>query len=180
MSAATGPRAGVPARTIPVPTTQHGEGDERDAQRRPWSHPPSTRVAYAAEVVRRRPGFRREPIEQRPRGADEDEAAEQPTFVPHSSTWGAIRSVLITATSRPNATRPTVPVGTVLGSVIMKNRKIMTSGENTTTRQKSKPQTGANAQFAVMQWPDPPRTPDPDREGEPERRRQARAVEGAG
>ena len=27
------------------------------------------------------------------------------------------------------------------------------------TRQKSKPQTGANAQFVVMQWPDPARMP---------------------
>ena len=40
----------------------------------------------------------------------------------------------------------------------MKNRKIITSGEVTMTRQKSKPQTGAKAQFAVMQWPEPART----------------------
>ena len=32
-------------------------------------------------------------------------------------------------------TRPTWPAGTVLGSVIMKNRKIRTSGEVTITRQ---------------------------------------------
>ena len=32
-------------------------------------------------------------------------------------------------------TRPTCPSGTVFGSVIMKNRKIMTSGEVTITRQ---------------------------------------------
>ena len=60
---------------------------------------------------------------------------------------------LATATSTPKTTRPTCPAGTVLGSVIMKNRKIITSGEVTTTRQKSTPHTGANAQFAVMQWP---------------------------
>ena len=64
-------------------------------------------------------------------------------------------------TSTPNTTRPTRPAGTVLGSVIMKNRKISTSGEVTITRQKSNPQTGANAQRAVMQWPDAARTPTP-------------------
>ena len=35
----------------------------------------------------------------------------------------------------PNTTRPTRPAGTVFGSVIMKNRKISTSGEVTITRQ---------------------------------------------
>ena len=74
--------------------------------------------------------------------------------MPNSSVWGAISSVLATATSKPKATRPTLPAGIVFGSVIMKNRKIKTSGEVTITRQKSTPQTGANAQFAVMQWPD--------------------------
>ena len=43
----------------------------------------------------------------------------------------------------------------------MKNRKISTSGEKTITRQKSKPQTGANAQLAVMQCPEPARIPTP-------------------
>jgi len=43
-------------------------------------------------------------------------------------------SVLAMATRRPNATRPTRPAGTVFGSVIMKNRKIMTSGEVTIAR----------------------------------------------
>ena len=81
--------------------------------------------------------------------------------MPNSLVWGAIRSVLTTATRRPNTTRPTRPAGTVLGSVIMKNRKIITSGEVTMTRQKSKPQTGANAQFAVMQCPEPARSPMP-------------------
>ena len=47
------------------------------------------------------------------------------------------------------------------GSVIMKNRKIRTSGEVTITRQKSTPQTGANDQFAVMQWPEPASSPTP-------------------
>ena len=87
--------------------------------------------------------------------------ASRPTFVPNSLVWGAIRSVLAIATSRPNRTRPTWPPGVVFGSVIMKNRKIRTSGEVTITRQKSNPQTGANAQFAVMQCPEPARIPTP-------------------
>ena len=43
----------------------------------------------------------------------------------------------------------------------MKNRKIRTSGEMTITRQKSTPQTGVNAQLAVMQWPEPASIPTP-------------------
>ena len=69
-------------------------------------------------------------------------------------------NVLVTATRTPNTIRPTWPVGVVFGSVIMKNRKMRTSGEVTMTRQKSKPQTGVNAQFAVMQWPDAGEQPD--------------------
>ena len=57
------------------------------------------------------------------------------TLVPNSFVCGAIRSVLTTATRSPNTTRPTRPAGTVFGSVIMKNRKISTSGEVTITRQ---------------------------------------------
>ncbi len=49
----------------------------------------------------------------------------------------------------------------VFGSVIMKKRKISTSGEVTMTRQKSAPQTGAKAQFAVMQWPEAARMATP-------------------
>ena len=58
-------------------------------------------------------------------------------------------------------TRPTRPDGVVLGSVIMKNRKIITSGEVTMTRQKSKPATGAKAQFATIECPDAARIPTP-------------------
>ena len=82
-------------------------------------------------------------------------------MVPNSFVCGAIRRVLATATRRPKTIRPTRPAGTVLGSVIMKNRKISTSGDVTMTRQKSKPQTGANAQFVAMQWPDSARMPTP-------------------
>ena len=55
--------------------------------------------------------------------------------------------------------RPTRPGGTVFGSVIMKNRKMRTSGEVTITRQKSNPHTGANAQRATMQCPDAASSP---------------------
>ena len=67
--------------------------------------------------------------------------------MPNSSVCGAIRSVLATATRTPKTIRPTRPAGTVFGSVIMKNRKIISSGDVTMTRQKSKPQTGSNAQL---------------------------------
>ncbi len=71
--------------------------------------------------------------------------------MPNSSVWGAMRRVLVTATRTPNTTRAVRPDGTVFGSVIMKKRKIRTSGEVTITRQYSKPQTGAKAQRATMQ-----------------------------
>ena len=70
-------------------------------------------------------------------------------------------NTLATPTSSPNATRPTCPDGTVLGSVIMKNRKIRTSGEVTIVRQKSLPHTGVNDQSVIMQWPEPASTPVP-------------------
>ena len=63
--------------------------------------------------------------------------------------------------------------------MIMKNRKIRTSGEVTMTRQKSKPQTGANAQLVVMQWPDAGEEPDAGRERDPEGRRQGEQVAAA-
>ncbi len=81
--------------------------------------------------------------------------------MPNSSVWGAISRVLVTATATPKATRATRPAGIVLGSVIMKKRKISTSGEVTITRQKSRPQTGAKAQLAVMQCPEAARMPTP-------------------
>ena len=57
------------------------------------------------------------------------------TLVPNSVVCGAISSVLATATRKPNAIRPRRPVGTVFGSVIMKNRKMRISGEVMMTRQ---------------------------------------------
>ena len=65
--------------------------------------------------------------------------------------------------------------GTVFGSVIMKNRKIRTSGEVTITRQKSKPQTGAKAQRATMQWPDAGEQPEAGRRARARSGRQAPA-----
>ena len=61
--------------------------------------------------------------------------ASSATLVPNSSLWVAMPSTLATATSDPKMTRPTLPPGTVLGSVIMKNRKIIVSGDVTMTRQ---------------------------------------------
>ena len=81
--------------------------------------------------------------------------------MPNSFVCGAISSVLATATRSPKTTRATRPAGMVLGSVIIRNRKISTSGEVMITRQKSTPQTGAKAQFAVMQCPEAARMPTP-------------------
>ena len=119
-------------------------GREAAGRRRPPTAAPARAGRGAAAPRRRRPG-----------------PESSPTLVPNSSVWGAISSVLATATSTPKATRPTRPAGTVFGSVIMKNRKIRTSGEVTITRQKSTPQTGANDQSAIMQWPEPARSPTP-------------------
>ncbi len=55
--------------------------------------------------------------------------------MPNSFVCGAMSSVLVTATRTPNTMRPVRPAGTVFGSVIMKNRKMSTSGENRITRQ---------------------------------------------
>ncbi len=71
--------------------------------------------------------------------------------MPNSVVCVAISRVQIAATAKANTTRPWRLAGTVFGSVIMKNRKISSSGENSTTRQKSAPHTGANAQRATMQ-----------------------------
>ena len=85
----------------------------------------------------------------------------RPTFAPNSWVCGAISNVEAIATISANTRRPTRPAGTVRGSVIMKKRKIMTSGEVTITRQKSTPQTGENDQRAVMQWPEAASRPIP-------------------
>ena len=149
-------RAGVPATTMPAPSDEDRPAEERGAaERRGRSRPgiPTERKPRreAADGVGGRARLGEEAIEDRADGADVTRPARSATFVPNSSVCGAIRSVLASATSRPKTTRPTRPVGTVFGSVIMKKRKISTSGDVTTTRQKSTPQTGAKAQFAVMQ-----------------------------
>ncbi len=76
-----------------------------------------------------------------------------PTLDQNSVDCGAISRTDTTPTMTQNETCATRPRGTVLGSVIMKNMKISTSGEVTIARQNSNPQTGANAQRAVMQCP---------------------------
>ena len=87
--------------------------------------------------------------------------ASNAILVPNSVVCGAIRSTEVAATRNPNSTRPTRPFGTVFGSVIMKNRKISTSGEVTIARQKATPHTGVKAQRAVMQCPAAASNPTP-------------------
>ena len=114
-------------------------------------------------------------------GADDDQARQQRRPSSRTRRSGAPSG----ACSRPprGARTPPArrrPAGTVLGSVIMKNRKIRTSGEVTITRQKSKPQTGANAQFAVMQWPEPASRPIPTTSVIQKRRGQGEQLQPAG
>ena len=88
-------------------------------------------------------------------------AARSATFVQNSVVVGAIRS---TARS-PIATRVdatlAISCGDVFGSVIMKKRKMSTSGEKTSTRQNSKPVIGPRCQRAVISWPAAAITPIP-------------------
>ena len=79
----------------------------------------------------------------------------------HSVVCGAISSVQTNPTEAANASRATRPDGTVFGSVIMKKRKISTSGDVTITHQNREPHTGANDQRAVMQCPEAATTPMP-------------------
>ena len=77
--------------------------------------------------------------------------ASNATLELNSVVCGAISSVLTNATQAAKASRATLPPGTVFGSVIMKNRKISTSGDVTITHQNREPHTGVNDQRAVMQ-----------------------------
>ena len=87
--------------------------------------------------------------------------ASNATLELNSVVCGAISSVLTKATDAANASRATRPAGTVFGSVIMKKRKISTSGEVTITHQNREPHTGVNDQRAVMQCPEAATTPMP-------------------
>ena len=69
-----------------------------------------------------------QPVEQRAGGAHHGQTAEQGHLGAELVVCGAIRSVLVDRDQAPNTTRPTRPAGTVFGSVIMKNRKISSSG----------------------------------------------------
>ena len=132
------PRAGAPAATIPAPTTTTAMAASPNpaAPRagpeipRGTSRPANARTRSASDFgagTSRSISGRAAHISTSP--------VSNPTLVPNSSVCGAIRSVLVIATSSPNTTRPTRPDGDVLGSVIMKNRKIRSSGEVTMTRQ---------------------------------------------
>ena len=142
------PRAGPPARKIPAPRMTTAATPD-SAYVAPLALTGASRPSSSSDV----PGSGRNRSRIGRAAQITTSPARSPTLVPNSSVCGAISRTLATATSTPKTTRPTRPLGTVLGSVIMKNRKIITSGEVTTTRQKSNPQTGANAQLAVMQWP---------------------------
>ena len=87
--------------------------------------------------------------------------ASNATLELNSVVCGAISSVLTKATDAAKASRATRPAGTVFGSVIMKKRKISTSGDVTITHQNREPHTGANDQRAVMQCPEAATTPMP-------------------
>ncbi len=135
---------GIPATTMPTPTSDD-RGRRSAPTRRTPSQDPGTDAGASPPVASR--------VANRPRSSAADPGSgtsrstsgrtahtttrppSRATLVPNSSVCGAIRSVLATATRRPNTTRPTRPAGTVFGSVIMKNRKISTSGEVTITRQ---------------------------------------------
>src|SRR3954447_3533746 len=161
----TTPRAGLPAATIPTPRTSTAASvSATPTAPRRAPRPPSPSVSLRAKrptssAPDRGSGSSRSSSGRAAQMTTSPERSA--TLVLNSFVWGAIRNVLAIATRSPNTIRPTWPVGTVFGSVIMKNRKMRTSGEVTMTRQKSVPQTGENAQFATMQWPDAARTPMP-------------------
>ena len=93
---------------------------------------------------------RRQHIDERPRRADDPESAEQRDLRPE------LRHLRCDQQHREQGHRERVDVaanpalGVVFGSVIMKKRKIITSGESTTTRQNSKPVIGPRCQRAVI------------------------------
>jgi hypothetical protein len=96
---------------------------------------------------------REEPLEDRPQRAHRDEAGEQPDLGSPLRRLRRDEQRARDADEAANTIRATAPDGIVFGSVSMKNRKISTSGEVRIVRQKSTPQTGPNAQSAVMQCP---------------------------
>ena len=76
------------------------------------------------------------------------------TFTPNSVCCGAINRTHTTPTNEPKSVRPTLPAGTVRGSVIMKYVKMRISGEVMMVSQRCDPHTGAKAQRAVKHCPD--------------------------
>ena len=78
---------------------------------------------------------RNEAIEDRPRGAQHDESGQQRHLRPELVALGGHAQDAGDRDERAEDHAPDSPAGTVLGSVIMKNRKIIVSGEVTMTRQ---------------------------------------------
>ena len=113
-SGAGTPRAGVPARTMPAPSTRTDTAASaiRPAPRRPRApalSPVARRVAKrrTSSAAERGSGTIRSSSGRAAHTSTRPESS--PTLVHHSLVWGAISSVLAMATSSPNATRPTRP-----------------------------------------------------------------------
>ena len=67
--------------------------------------------------------------------------------------WKAISTLLVTATAEAYSTPPVRPRAAVRGSVIMKNTKMSTSGDNASVVQYCIPDTGPRFHRAVIEWP---------------------------
>ena len=134
------------------PRRQAGK-DERGGEHDGRSDGRVRRVPAAAATAAR-PELRREQLHERAarhrRAVSERSSV---TFVQNSVDIGAIRSTASSATRRRRRGARGARDGVVFGSVIMKKRKIITSGERTSTRQKSKPVIGPRCQRAVISWP---------------------------
>ena len=83
------------------------------------------------------------------------------TLVANSVVCGAIRSVARSPTHTEYTTRATRPFGIVIGSVIMKKRKIRISGDVTSSHQNDQPVIGPRCHRAVIEWPLAASTPIP-------------------
>ncbi len=90
------------------------------------------------------------------------------TLVANSVVCGAISSVARSPTHTEYTTRATRPFGIVIGSVIMKKRKIRISGDVTSSHQNDQPVIGPRCHRAVIEWPLAASTPIPSCKREPE------------
>ena len=142
------PRAGVPATTTPAPTTRTTTTSSatRAAPRTvpaPAASPAPRRRSPHAQVVGRRAGLRHEPVEQRARGADEDEPGQQPDLrAPLIDLWRHQQRA-DDRDEHPEHDPPDLAGRDGLGVGDHEEQEDQDLGrEVTTTRQKSKPQTG--------------------------------------